>query len=447
MCVVSAVAVRADQLIVPKQGECLAVKECRLENGFYVFATKSGKSSKVAESKVSGVVEIPVLGKDYTLEEVNAALNKIYKIKKTNLSASKNLSLLETDWFTIKRGLTTDVGRKIQRCIAYFRRYKTSDSLNKAILELDMIKLKYGGKKDALTQIYQAKKLLRDEYLGIDVDAYIKEAKAEKMTLPVFSKLKATSDVLMAKSGFPEEKKAVKKALDEAREGVLNTYMPYANKLFARRRNLDSYMKGRTILQTLLDDVALTSSQKEKLTTMIETFDTTAKAKLSGVDFSHEGFPLYDKELKQLETFRACSSVSENKYVDTDEETVLLIPQKPPVVAAGQGGGISAQMTAILKQVDMDPREYGIMVTCVQYRRLAKHHYPMPKLKIKSGRASVPFRATFASMRNDVFPLKDEQGKYLMLYMVKREPKEGNINEEGWSVVSKGCRIPWPDDY
>lgn len=442
--VLSVAAVQAEQLLVPKKGECISVKECREEGGSYVFVAKDGTHRSLSTNDVLGVVAIPVLGNEYTLEEVKSALDKIYELKRKNLIASKNLNLLETDWFTIKRGMTSDVGKKIQYQIAYFRHYKTSDSLNQVMLELEMLKLKYAGNSEAIAEIDQAKKAIRDEYLGIDVDKYIADAKAEKLTLQAFSDLKKVADELMGKTGFPEEKKAVEQALEAARGNVLKTYMPYANRVFSSQKNLDNYVKGKTVLQLLLDDVAETPEQKNKLTEMLDSYESMAKQSLAGVDFSHREFPLYKEELKILETMKGYSSLTESKYVDSCKEQAYLIPQKEPLVALGEGGGVSAALRAVFKTVDLVPKEYGIMVVCVQYKTIAKHYFPQPQLKIINARANIPFRATFESMRNDVFPLRDEDGEYILLYLVSRDVAEGRLDDEGWTVVSQGCRLLWP---
>jgi hypothetical protein len=437
-----AITAVADDMIVTTKGESFRISKS-VEKGTNLLCTAQdgGTTHTIALDQIKAIIPIVTPGKKYTIENVTQALAKIDAAKLRFKSMVRKINVVQTEWIALKTSLSSDIGPELDTITTQFRRSKTDKSYSKALMDLGMLQYKHKANVINNAAIEAAIKQLQTSFLGFDLDDYTERCSNANITLNEYKELRTAALTAINKTPLTDERNAITKALTTARGTLLARDIPFPRSTFKKRHTIAAYFSGLAFLNKLSDELATTAAENKAISNELGLFKKEVSKRLS-VDLSFNDFPLTKSDVHLKETLAPFCSSTTFLHIKTPKEKVFVIPRKEPVVAPGMRGKVVMPFSVTANCLPEKGTEQGIMIaTGTTKKKLRKHYIPMPHMRYKDGRASVPFRYNLQKTGKDSVPIRDKDGKHFLLYIVQR-PTDKRGDNSAWTPISLACRIP-----
>jgi hypothetical protein len=435
---------QAVDLVVTKDNRSFWAQNVRTNGTMLSFVlNENGKNTNTPLNEIDVVVPGVERGRKYSDDEVSGVLKIILNTRAGHNGLMKQLKILQNEWEAIRATSDQEIEKGIAETMAAFKTNKNSKSTyDNAILKLSMMRCKDVSGVHS-SQLDNALGSIQEQYLGVNIRQL--EANAAKMTIDEFAKIRDPATVALKKEVLsPEEKKQLVAALDKARAAILSKGLADASDAVATDKSIDSYLKSRTILVQLKKEVAGTTDQKSAVDKALSSMIMGVKSAQSDYELGSNGYPLNKKDRDTLAITRAYSSTQLIFGTPVDEQCLIIVNEVPKPVPAGNQAIIP--MTLVFNRLGQDSREYCMVVSGAGGNESAKRRARLPVLSLRDGHVDLPFALDFSSKEQQVTPLRDNDGPYVLVHLAYRPSSDNNRDENvEWKAISLACRIPVAD--
>ena len=428
-------------LVIKKDGEGFWVDSMTLEGALYSYVTDKQQPGSIPQPEVATLIPSVERGKNYTEEEIKANIEKIDDAIKKYLPSRKHLIRLKGQWQAAESGFDEATGQNFDKVLINFKQSPRGRAeYEKALMDLEMLKFKdAAGKHDAKAAAIKTEMI--DILLGIKLGEFEQKSTVGKMRVPDYYAVRDQAADMLKKDLPTEVRERVQAGLDQARGTVLNQWIPYGRMNIEARPSIDSYMRGRTMLFLLQDEVAQTEEEKQRITDEFASTRDMIKAKFPQCDYSLKDFILTPSDLKKLAATAKAASKHDVEGVTSETEYAFLIPTTAPF-AEELSGSMQFIGTVVFDRAWFKKMEYSLAVAAKSGPDMKITYFPLKGFRTREAHGSIHTRLSFNKMPGARPMEAPDGGECIYLAFAIRPAGTFQHDQAGWEIISKCTVVP-----
>jgi len=427
------------ELILTKDNRTFWAENTRTNETDVLFVDNESKAeTNLPLKEVDFILPTVQKGKTYTEEEVKANLKKIADAQTGHGKFIKQWKLLQDQWQAALRTDSSELTGKIDAAVAKFKAgYKDSRAYRDALLTLGMV-----GFKDATGTckgpLDDAIATVQELYMGVSIRQLESLISVEKLTVEDYGKVKTLSLTALRRAPDDDAKK-IKMAYAKARAKMIGQGETEARGFLAAGKNLNNYLKSRTVLLGVGEEFAATADERATVAKILVDITQTVQKAQRNVEFDEKGYALSKKDRERIEATKSCSAGPDAKVgASFREECIMILHQAPPALT--NGSTVTLTTTLIFNRLSDAKRDYAVAVIGKKDDAVARSYIKIPKLVLSGGRSDFLLPLNTAILKG-AEPCQDEEGSFLLVCLVFR-PAGAPDDPDPWKTISAPQRIP-----
>jgi len=439
LAIVLPAVIRADVLVVTKKGESIWATTANKEGDTVTYTRRDdGVDVKSPASELDGVLPVVKRGTSYEKEEIEKYVERIKKTRSKHPTLLKQINGILQEWENLLKPDTETEGKITALAGEFAGGQKDTRAYRRLTVEMGMLQYKdmqgkYAGRMKTI--LADAKK----EYVStnqVRIQALVASGKTDVDT---FLKIKTLATDLLQVADAPL-KESIQQALNKSAAACLEAGLRDGPKVFAGAKTMAGYLESSRRLYVLKNEVAATEDTQARVDKAIGQLNAQVSAAIKTHDFSHDGFPLTQEDVRQFNA--AGERASRTTFADTKSENAcLVVPTRSPGrLRLGQPFEVPVKL--IFNQAQPADRVFGMIVQMHQKGGgLNQYTIRLEPSAIANAQATATVRDDFAKVdKSFTLGPSDKMGNsYYFCCLAYRASEDNGNGQEDWRALSSFC--------
>jgi hypothetical protein len=275
-------------------------------------------------------------------------------------------------------------------------------------------------------------------YLGVSIRQLESLVSVQTLSIEDYGQIKKLALPGLRKAQ-DDDARRIRAVCAKARAKMIQQGEAEARGFVAAGRNLTNYLKARTVLLALTEEIVATADEKAGVEKVMA--DVTQTVRMAQRDYEFNptnGYALNTKDRARIAATKSCrAEPTADVGPSFREECLMILHQAPPALT--NGSMVTVTTTLVFNRLSAVKRDYAVAVIGKRGDAVARAYIKIPKLVLTGGRADIRLSLNTAVLQG-AEPCRDGEGSFLLVCLAFR-PAGAPDAPDPWKTISPPYRI------